>query len=103
MNAAQQIVEALKTIMPEGEANAAQVFKGYDMGTGQTGWHYTPFGGTAVFLGSNAAEALATIEDIATERAEAEPSSSVEEAEAMRILADEAESWLARVTQQSHR
>ena len=70
MTTKQQISAALKTIMPEGEANACQIFKGYDMSTGQTGWHYRPFNGTGVFLGSNAAEALAAIEDITTERAE---------------------------------
>ena len=70
MTTEQQINQALKRIMSEGEANACRIFKGFDWGTGQTGWHYIPFGQTAVFLGGNAAEAMETIEDIASEKTE---------------------------------
>ena len=68
MNAETRIRANLTRIMPSGEANAAAVWKGYDVGTGQNGWHYVPFGKTAIFLGSNVTEALATIDDIAGER-----------------------------------
>ena len=71
MNAENRIRTALMAIMETGEANAAAIWKGYDVGTGQTGWHFVKFGQTATFLGSNLDEALATIDDIATERAEA--------------------------------
>lgn len=77
MNATQQIHEALKGIMPDNEANACNIWKGYDVGTGETGWHYQRFGQTATFIGANLDEALATIGDIAQEQAD-------QHAEAMR-------------------
>ena len=70
MNAKARIQEALKRIMSEGEANACQIWKGYDAGTWQTGWHYEPFGRTATCLGNSVTEALQTIADIAVERSE---------------------------------
>ena len=69
MNASEQIHQALKSIMSEGEANACRIWKGYDIGTGETGWHYQRFGQTATFIGDNLAEALATISDMTQERA----------------------------------
>lgn len=69
MKAQQQIKEALKKIMSEGEANACQVFKGYDVGTGLTGWHFIRFGSTATYLGDNLPDALETIDRIEEERA----------------------------------
>lgn len=74
MNATERINQALKSIMPDSEANACRIWKGYDVGTGETGWHYQKFGQTATFVGANLNEALATIDDIAQERAEVEHS-----------------------------
>ena len=70
MNASEQIHQALKSIMSDGEANACRIWKGYDMGTGESGWHYQRFGQTATFIGSNVAEALATIDDMTQEQAD---------------------------------
>lgn len=70
MNAEQTIREALKGIMSEGEANACRIWKGYDVGTGLTGWHIAEFGHGANYYGKNLSDTLATIEDTATERAE---------------------------------
>jgi len=72
MNTKQAIRKALKSIMSEGEANAANIFKGwaYD-GYGQHyGWHFTRFGGHTTYLGASKAEALAFIEQVADYRAE---------------------------------
>lgn len=77
MNATEKIIEALKGIMSDGEANACRVWKGYDVGTGETGWHYEKFGKTATFIGANVIEALATLDDMTQEQAD-------EHAEAMR-------------------
>jgi hypothetical protein len=59
-----KIRNALKTFMTTGEANACNIFKGYDVSTGRTGWHFTRFGSTPTYLGKSETEALATIEDI---------------------------------------
>ena len=67
-NTKRKIQEALKQFMTEGDANACNVFKGYDVASGKDGWHYTPFGGIAVYLGKSEGEALETIEDIANSR-----------------------------------
>lgn len=64
-----QIREALKGLMSDGEANACVVFKGYDAGTGLYGWHYVPFGRGGIFLGDTIADALEAIGQIAEERA----------------------------------
>lgn len=69
MNAKETIRQALKKIMSDGEANACQIWKGYSPSTGLTGWHYIPFGSTAVFLGANAQEALEAVEETLAERA----------------------------------
>lgn len=70
MTVAQKIREALKGIMSDGEANAARVDKGYHYNgaTESHGWYYKPFNGRPVTLGSNAAEAFETIEQIREER-----------------------------------
>lgn len=68
MNAAETIRTALKGIMDEGEANACHIRKGYEASTGENGWHYTRFGGTATFIGGNLTEALEWIENLADER-----------------------------------
>jgi len=72
MNAKQRIQEALKSIMSEGEANACRVFKGYAYSgaTENTGWHYQPFNGQPVHLGTSLDEALETIGQIAEARDE---------------------------------
>ena len=71
MNAEQQIRQAAMSIYTTGEANALEIFKGYAADNGQTGWQMREFGRSEhTFLGHSKAEALATIEDIATERAE---------------------------------
>lgn len=72
MNAEQTIREALKTIMPEGEANACRIWKGYDVATGCTGWHITKFGHFADFYGENLADVLFTIDDTAAKWTAAE-------------------------------
>lgn len=68
MNAKQTIQEALKTIMSDGEANACEIWKSFNNGTGLTGWHYRRFGQTATFIGSNLTEAIEWIEALADER-----------------------------------
>ena len=71
MNTEQAIREAAKAIYSEGDANALEIFKGYAVDNGQTGWQMREFGRSEhTFLGHSKSEALATIEDIATERAE---------------------------------
>ena len=72
MNAKGKIQEALKSIMSDGEANACNVYKGYDYdGVRQaSGWFYRPFNGTPVYLGKSVNEALDTIEAIADSREE---------------------------------
>lgn len=70
MSVASKIRKALSGIMSEGEANAAYVGKGYhyDGSIESNGWHFVPFGRTAVHLGENEAEALEMIEQIKEER-----------------------------------
>ena len=65
-----QVEQALRGIMSAGEANACRIWKGYDMGTGETGWHYQKFGQTATFIGASLSEALATLGDMAQEQAD---------------------------------
>ena len=64
MNAKETIRQALKQIMSDGEANACSIWKGYDNGTGRTGWHVVKFGETATYYGATVAEAVETITDI---------------------------------------
>lgn len=56
MDTKSKIKQELKKHMSDGEANACQIFRGYDNGTGLTGWHFKRFGQNATFVGSNAAE-----------------------------------------------
>ena len=53
MKAVDKIRLALKQLKGDGYANACQIWKGYDVATGQNGWHYVPFGKTAIYLGTN--------------------------------------------------
>jgi hypothetical protein len=68
MNAKTKIRMALRDIMSDGEANACEIWKGYDMGTGLTGWHYKRFGHTATFAGDNLREALDFIAGVKSDR-----------------------------------
>ena len=63
MKTQDQIRKALKSLMSDGEANACQIFRGYSMTTGETGWHFARFGQTATFIGNSLREALQWIED----------------------------------------
>lgn len=53
MSAQQRIKEKLKEIFDEGQVNAMSVFKGYSLQTNQTGWHYIPYNGQAVYMGKS--------------------------------------------------
>lgn len=68
MNAAQQIREMLKEVYEDGDVNAMQIWKGYDAGTGRTGWHYRWFGCSAQYMGNSVAEAREYIEDVKSTR-----------------------------------
>lgn len=68
MSVASIIREKLAEVYGEGKANAANIFKGYEVSTRQNGWHFIPFNGTAVFLGKNQGEAIETIEQIEESR-----------------------------------
>jgi hypothetical protein len=70
MKAKNRIRKALETIMDAGEANACQVYKGWDFGgiVQAYGWWYRPFNRPSVYLGKSVANALAVIKDIAESR-----------------------------------
>jgi excisionase family DNA binding protein len=73
MTAKSRIQDALKTIMDEGDANACDVYRGYDYDGSieAMGWWYRPFNRQAVYLGKSLGEALSTIEDIESCREDA--------------------------------
>lgn len=60
MNGADKIRKAYVDwgLMTEGEANAANIYKGYDQSTGATGWHVVPFGLNPRYIGRTVADAL---------------------------------------------
>lgn len=58
------IKKHLTKIMTEGDVSAGWVLRGYNVGTGKTGWHFVPFGQQAIYLGKNAKEARETIDDM---------------------------------------
>ena len=64
MNGKEKIRNALKNIMSDGDANACQIWKGYDNGTGRTGWHVQKFGKTATYYGASVSEAVEMIEEV---------------------------------------
>lgn len=65
MSAKQTIKEMLKGIYDDGEVNAMQIWKGYDVGTGRNGWHYKEFGRSeAHYLGKSVEEAREYVEDV---------------------------------------
>lgn len=65
MNAGQQITAMLKEVYGDGEVNAMQIWKGYDVGTGRNGWHYKEFGRSeAHYLGKSVEEAREYVEDV---------------------------------------
>jgi hypothetical protein len=68
MNAGQKVVKMLKEVYEDGEVNAAQVWKGYDNGTGREGWHYQGFNENAQYLGKNLAEVQEYVEDVSASR-----------------------------------
>lgn len=69
MNAKQQIQEALKKIMDDGDARACRVYKDWHFASPATwGWHYTPFNGFTQYLGRNLQTALGAIDAIADSR-----------------------------------
>lgn len=51
-----------KTNWTEGEVNAAEVYKGWHQGS-EYGWVIRPFNAQSIFLGTNEAEALDTIDN----------------------------------------
>ena len=53
MKAVDKIRLALKQLKGDGYGNACQIWKGYDASTRKDGWHYVPFGKTAIYLGTN--------------------------------------------------
>lgn len=65
MNAKEMIREALKKkTMTEGEANACEIWKGYEPCTGRTGWHVKRFGETATYYGRSVEEVISMVDDI---------------------------------------
>ena len=64
MNARNRIQQALRDIMEVEQANACQVYKGwdYDGVRVEYGWWYCPFNATPVYLGRNVDEALNHLE-----------------------------------------
>lgn len=66
MTAREQIVAMLKTIYDAGDVNAMQIWKGYDAGTDETGWHYKWFGRSeAHYMGKSVAEAREYVDEAA--------------------------------------
>ena len=63
MNAGQKITAMLNEVYEDGEVNAAQIWTGYDVGTGRTGWHVQWFNSTATYLGKPVAEVREFVED----------------------------------------
>ena len=64
MNAREQIETLLKTIYDPTDVNAMQIWKGYDAGTGENGWHYKNFGRSdAQYLGKSVAEVREYIDE----------------------------------------
>ena len=64
MSAKEQIRKMLKEIMPDGDANACQIWKGYSASTLENGWHYQQFGRSeAHYMGKSLDEARQYVED----------------------------------------
>ena len=64
MNAREQIETLLKIIYDPADVNAMQIWKGYDAGTGENGWHYKNFGRSdAQYLGKSVAEVREYIDE----------------------------------------
>ena len=69
MNAAQKIKNILKEVYEDGDVNAMTIWKGYDVSTGRTGWHYRWFGRSeAHCMGNSVEEAREYIADEANSR-----------------------------------
>ena len=68
MNAKETIREMLKGIYDDADVNAMQIWKGYDVSTGRTGWHIQWFGTSgAEYIGGSVSE----VEDFVNEVADA--------------------------------
>jgi len=63
MTGTERIKNALGTVMSEGEANACEVWRGWDPAGQGYGWWYKPFGEIAQPLGVTIAEAIDQIQD----------------------------------------
>ena len=69
MNAREQIVTMLKTIYDTGDVNAMTIWKGYDAGTMENGWHYKNFGRSdAQYMGKSVADVREYVEEVAATR-----------------------------------
>jgi hypothetical protein len=69
MNYAEKIKNMLEEVYEDGDVNAMQIWKGFDVGTGRTGWHYRWFGRSdAQYLGKSIKEAREYIEDVKSTR-----------------------------------
>ena len=68
MSKARETVKALlKTTYDDADVNAMQIWKGYDVSTGRTGWHIQWFGTSgAEYIGGSVSE----VEDFVNEVAE---------------------------------
>jgi len=69
-SAEQKIREMLKEVYEEGDVNAAEIFKGFAIDTGKSGWHLRFFDRSDhIYLGANITEVELYLDDIASERA----------------------------------
>lgn len=70
--AMQKIREMLKEIYPDGEVNAMQIAKGWNVSTGRTGWHATEFGRSdAMYMGKSLKEVAEFIDAVKSGREDA--------------------------------
>lgn len=65
MNAMNAIKNMLKEVYEDGDVNAMEIFKGFAVNTGQSGWHFRQFGRLELtYLGKSVVEARETINEI---------------------------------------
>lgn len=65
MNARQQVVSEMKRAYNEGRVNAMNIRKGYDVSTGENGWHWQDFGRSEVhYMGKSVAEVKEYIDEV---------------------------------------
>jgi hypothetical protein len=66
MNAKQQVKELLKTVFDSGDVEAMAIWKGYDVMTGQNGWHYKKFNSSSAnYMGKSVAEVKEYVDETA--------------------------------------